>query len=108
MMAKVDIVLTDSGGIQEEAPALGKPVLVLRDTTERPEAVEAGTVKLIGTAYEDVLRETNRLLDDEKHYRSMAEAANPYGDGKACERIIKAILRKNGYPVENFSEFQHN
>ena len=108
LMAKVDIVLTDSGGIQEEAPALGKPVLVLRDTTERPEAVEAGTVKLIGTAYEDVLRETNRLLDDEKHYRSMAEAANPYGDGKACERIIKAILRKNGYSVENFSEFQHN
>ena len=108
LMAKVDIVLTDSGGIQEEAPALGKPVLVLRDTTERPEAVEAGTVKLIGTAYEDVLQETNRLLDDEEHYRSMAEAANPYGDGKACERIIKAILRKNGYSVENFSEFQHN
>ena len=108
LMAKVDIVLTDSGGIQEEAPALGKPVLVLRDTTERPEAVEAGTVKLVGTAYEDVLQETNRLLYDEEHYRSMAEAANPYGDGKACERIIKAILRKNGYSVENFSEFQHN
>ena len=108
LMAKVDIVLTDSGGIQEEAPALGKPVLVLRDTTERPEAVEAGTVKLVGTAYEDVLRETNRLLDDDEHYRSMAEAANPYGDGKGCERIIKAILRKNGYSVENFSEFQHN
>ena len=108
LMAKVDIVLTDSGGIQEEAPALGKPVLVLRDTTERPEAVEAGTVKLVGTADEDVLRETNRLLDDANHYRSMAEAANPYGDGKACERIIKAILRKNGYSVENFSEFQHN
>ena len=108
LMAKVDIVLTDSGGIQEEAPALGKPLLVLRDTTERPEAVEAGTVKLIGTAYEDVLRETNRLLDDEEHYRSMAEAANPYGDGRACQRIIKAILRKNGYSVENFSEFQHN
>ena len=108
LMAKVDIVLTDSGGIQEEAPALGKPVLVLRDTTERPEAVEAGTVKLVGTAYEDLLQETNRLLDDDEHYRSMAEAANPYGDGKACERIIKAILRKNGYSVENFSEFQHN
>lgn len=108
LMAKVDIVLTDSGGIQEEAPALGKPVLVLRDTTERPEAVEAGTVKLVGTAYEDVLQETNRLLDDDEHYHSMAEAANPYGDGKACERIIKAILRKNGYSVENFSEFQHN
>ena len=108
LMAKVDIVLTDSGGIQEEAPALGKPVLVLRDTTERPEAVDAGTVKLVGTAYEDVLRETNMLLDDADHYRSMAEAANPYGDGKACERIIKAILRKNGYDVEIFSEFQHN
>lgn len=108
LMAKVDIVLTDSGGIQEEAPALGKPVLVLRDTTERPEAVEAGTVKLIGTEYEDVLRETNLLLDDAEHYKSMAEAANPYGDGRACERIIKAILLQNGYKVENFSEFQHN
>nr|WP_293728106.1 UDP-N-acetylglucosamine 2-epimerase (non-hydrolyzing) [uncultured Phascolarctobacterium sp.] len=108
LMAKVDIVLTDSGGIQEEAPALGKPVLVLRDTTERPEAVEAGTVKLVGTAYEDVLRETNLLLDDAAHYRSMAEAANPYGDGKACQRIISAILRKNGFDAEIFSEFQHN
>lgn len=108
LMAKVDIVLTDSGGIQEEAPALGKPVLVLRDTTERPEAVEAGTVKLVGTAYEDVLRETNLLLDDAGHYRSMAEAANPYGDGKACQRIISAILRKNGFDAEIFSEFQHN
>lgn len=108
LMAKVDIVLTDSGGIQEEAPALGKPVLVLRDTTERPEAVEAGTVKLVGTAYEDVLAEANRLLDDKAYYQSMAEAANPYGDGRACERIIKAILQKNGYDVEIFSEFQHN
>ncbi len=108
LMAKVDVVLTDSGGIQEEAPALGKPVLVLRDTTERPEAVDAGTVKLVGTAYEDVLRETNLLLDDADHYRSMAEAANPYGDGKACERIVKAILRKNGFAAENFLEFQHN
>ena len=97
LMGKVDIVLTDSGGIQEEAPALGKPVLVLRDTTERPEAVDAGTVKLIGTAYEDVLRETNLLLDDSAHYKKMAEAANPYGDGKACERIIRAILQKNGF-----------
>lgn len=108
LMAKVDIVLTDSGGIQEEAPALGKPVLVLRDTTERPEAVEAGTVKLVGTAYEDVLTEANKLLDDKEYYQSMAEAANPYGDGRACERIIKAILQKNGYDVEIFSEFQHN
>ena len=107
LMAKVDIVLTDSGGIQEEAPALGKPVLVLRDTTERPEAVEAGTVKLVGTAYEEVLHETNLLLDDAEHYRSMAEAANPYGDGRACERIIKAILAKNGFAVENLPEFAH-
>ena len=95
LMAKVDIVLTDSGGIQEEAPALGKPVLVLRDTTERPEAVDAGTVKLVGTAYDDVLRETSLLLDDSKYYQSMAEAANPYGDGRACERIIRKILHEN-------------
>ena len=97
LMAKVDIVLTDSGGIQEEAPSLGKPVLVLRDTTERPEAVAAGTVKLVGTAYENILHETNMLLDDEAYYRQMAEAANPYGDGKACERIIKAILDKYNF-----------
>lgn len=108
LMGKVDIVLTDSGGIQEEAPALGKPVLVLRDTTERPEAVDAGTVKLIGTAYEDVLRETNLLLDDSAHYKKMAEAANPYGDGKACERIIRAILQKNGYNIKILSEFYSN
>ena len=108
LMGKVDIVLTDSGGIQEEAPALGKPVLVLRDTTERPEAVDAGTVKLIGTAYEDVLRETNLLLDNSAHYKKMAEAANPYGDGKACERIIRAILQKNGFNVKILSEFCSN
>lgn len=108
LMAKVDIVLTDSGGIQEEAPALGKPVLVLRDTTERPEAVDAGTVKLVGTGYEDVLRETNLLLDDAEYYQSMAEAANPYGDGRACERIIKHILHKNGYSVKILSEFSPN
>lgn len=107
LMAKVDIVLTDSGGIQEEAPALGKPVLVLRDTTERPEAVVAGTVKLVGTAYEDVLRETNLLLDDSEHYKLMSEAANPYGDGHACERIIKSILQKNGFNIENLPEFTH-
>ena len=105
LMAKVDIVLTDSGGIQEEAPALGKPVLVLRDTTERPEAVVAGTVKLIGTDYEAVLRETSALLDDAEHYRTMAEAVNPYGDGRACERIIREILAKHGYPVEKLEEF---
>ena len=108
LMGKVDIVLTDSGGIQEEAPALGKPVLVLRDTTERPEAVDAGTVKLVGTGYEDVLRETNLLLDDSVHYQKMAEAANPYGDGKACERIIRAILQKKGYNIKILSEFCTN
>lgn len=105
LMARVDIVLTDSGGIQEEAPALGKPVLVLRDTTERPEAVSAGTVKLIGTAYEDVLRETNLLLDDVAHYRSMAEAVNPYGDGEACARIVNRILKEFGFDVEDLPEF---
>lgn len=108
LMAKVDIVLTDSGGIQEEAPALGKPVLVLRDTTERPEAVSAGTVLLVGTAYEDVLRETNRLLDDAAHYKKMAEAANPYGDGQSCARIVNAVLRKNGFDVQKLSEFLTN
>ena len=108
LMGKVDIVLTDSGGIQEEAPALGKPVLVLRDTTERPEAVDAGTVKLVGTGYEDVLREANLLLDDPAHYQKMAEAANPYGDGKACERIIRAILQKKGYNIKILSEFCTN
>ena len=108
LMAKVDIVLTDSGGIQEEAPSLGKPVLVLRDTTERPEAVDAGTVKLVGTAYDDVLRETSLLLDDSKYYQSMAEAANPYGDGRACERIIRKILHENGYDIKILSEFSPN
>ncbi len=108
LMARVDIVLTDSGGIQEEAPALGKPVLVLRDTTERPEAVKAGTVKLVGTAYEDVLKETNMLLDNAAYYRSMADAANPYGDGKACSRIVNVILRRFGYDVKILSEFISN
>lgn len=105
MMAQVDIVLTDSGGIQEEAPALGKPVLVLRDTTERPEAVDAGTVKLVGTAYEDVLRETNKLLEDKEYYKQMSDACNPYGDGRAAERIIKIILCTYGYPVKPVEEF---
>lgn len=105
LMAKVDIVLTDSGGIQEEAPALGKPVLVLRDTTERPEAVTAGTVRLVGTNKELVQRETIKLLEDEKYYRSMSDACNPYGDGRAAERIVKIILKHYGYPIENISEF---
>ncbi|MEW6540371.1 MAG: UDP-N-acetylglucosamine 2-epimerase (non-hydrolyzing) [Bacillota bacterium] len=88
LMATAHLVLTDSGGLQEEAPALGKPVLVLRDTTERPEAVEAGTVRLVGLAEEDVRRETARLLSDAHAYRRMAEAVNPYGDGEAARRTV--------------------
>ncbi len=91
LMEKSDIVLTDSGGIQEEAPGLGKPVLVMRETTERPEALEAGTVKLVGTRYEDILGEVSRLIEDDKRYEAMSKAANPYGDGKACQRIIKTL-----------------
>jgi len=105
LMAKVDIVLTDSGGIQEEAPALGKPVLVLRDTTERPEAVTAGTVRLVGTNKELVKKETIKLLEEKEYYREMSEACNPYGDGRAAERIIKLILSHYGYPVTTVSEF---
>ncbi len=88
LMELSSIVLTDSGGIQEEAPGLGKPVLVMRDTTERPEALAAGTVKLVGTNREKIVTEVSRLLDDSAHYASMAEAQNPYGDGKACRRIV--------------------
>lgn len=105
LMARADLVLTDSGGIQEEAPALGKPVLVLRNTTERPEAIDAGTVKLVGTEYADVLKETCLLLDDDECYREMAEAVNPYGDGNACARIVKIILHNFGYNVEVLPEF---
>lgn len=92
LMEKADIVLTDSGGIQEEAPGLGKPVLVMRDTTERPEAVEAGTVKLVGTNYQAIIDNVSRLLTDTAEYEKMSKANNPYGDGKACERIINKIL----------------
>ena len=88
------IILTDSGGIQEEAPSLGKPVLVLRDTTERPEGIEAGTLKLVGTDEKTIYRETRRLLTDEEEYRRMSRASNPYGDGHASERIADAIIRK--------------
>lgn len=91
LMEKSTLVLTDSGGIQEEAPGLGKPVLVMRDTTERPEAVEAGTVKLVGTNYDLIVSETSLLLDDPTHYNKMAQANNPYGDGKACGRIIDFV-----------------
>ena len=88
LMEKATLVLTDSGGIQEEAPGLGKPVLVMRDTTERPEALEAGTVKLVGTDYEKIVLEVSQLLDDAAYYDLMSKAVNPYGDGKACERIV--------------------
>lgn len=91
LMEKANIVLTDSGGIQEEAPGLGKPVLVMRDTTERPEALEAGTVKLVGTSRDTIVNELSRLLDDPASYEKMSKALNPYGDGKACGRIVERI-----------------
>ncbi len=91
LMEKSTIVLTDSGGIQEEAPGLGKPVLVMRDTTERPEALEAGTVKLVGTNYDKIVSEVSALIDDEEYYDKMSKAVNPYGDGLACERIVNAL-----------------
>ena len=91
LMEKSYLVLTDSGGIQEEAPGLGKPVLVMRDTTERPEAVEAGTVKLVGTNRDLIVGEVSALLDNENYYLSMSKAVNPYGDGQACERIVEIL-----------------
>ena len=91
LMERSSIVLTDSGGIQEEAPGLGKPVLVMRDTTERPEALEAGTVRLVGTNRETIICETTRLLDDPAHYQAMSHAVNPYGDGLACHRILEKL-----------------
>ena len=91
LMERSCMVLTDSGGIQEEAPGLGKPVLVMRDTTERPEAVDAGTVKLVGTDYGRIVSETSRLLDDVAAYNAMSHAVNPYGDGLACRRIVGAL-----------------
>lgn len=105
LMARSSIVLTDSGGIQEEAPSLGKPVLVLRDTTERPEAVEAGTVKLVGTN-EDVIYDTAyRLLTDSFAYEAMSEAVNPYGDGKAAQRIAEVLLYHSGLSDKKPSKF---
>ncbi len=92
LMEKSAVVLTDSGGIQEEAPGLGKPVLVMRDTTERPEALEAGTVKLVGTDYDKIVSEVSALLDDEAYYEKMSKAVNPYGDGLACSRIINQLV----------------
>jgi UDP-N-acetylglucosamine 2-epimerase (non-hydrolysing) len=91
LMSKSYMVLTDSGGIQEEAPGLGKPVLVMRDTTERPEAIEAGTVLLVGTNRKRIITEVSYLLNDQTHYQTMSQASNPYGDGKACEHIVEFI-----------------
>lgn len=95
LMEKSSIVLTDSGGIQEEAPGLGKPVLVMRDTTERPEALKAGTVKLVGTDYDKIVTEVSSLLDNQMYYDEMSKAVNPYGDGKACERIVGLLIEKS-------------
>lgn len=95
-MAKADLILTDSGGIQEEAPALGKPVLVLRNTTERPEGLAAGTLKLVGTSQENVYRQFKELLESEAEYRRMSTASNPYGDGTASRRIADALTRELG------------
>jgi UDP-N-acetylglucosamine 2-epimerase (non-hydrolysing) len=94
LMEQSTLVLTDSGGIQEEAPGLGKPVLVMRDTTERPEALDAGTVKLVGTNYDLIVKEVSMLLDDKAYYSSMAQANNPYGDGQACERILDILVER--------------
>ena len=91
-MARSYLILTDSGGVQEEAPSLGKPVLVMRDTTERPEGIEAGTLKLVGTEEEKIYQEVNRLLGDQSMYSRMSKAVNPYGDGHASERIVQAII----------------
>ena len=99
LMEKSSIVLTDSGGIQEEAPGLGKPVLVMRDTTERPEALSSGTVHLVGTDYEKIMNEVSTLLEDEQAYAKMSKAVNPYGDGKACERIVRIL---NGETVDRY------
>lgn len=91
LMEKSNIVLTDSGGIQEEAPGLGKPVLVMRDTTERPEALDAGTVKLVGTDYDKIVKGVSTLIDNQEYYETMSKAVNPYGDGKACKRIVEYL-----------------
>ena len=91
LMDRSYFIITDSGGVQEEAPSLGKPVLVMRDTTERPEALEAGTVKLVGTNPEHIVQNAHRLLSDIEAYRQMSKAGNPYGDGHACEKIVKTM-----------------
>lgn len=105
LMNKCYMVMTDSGGLQEEAPHLGKPVLVLRNVTERPEAVEAGTVKLVGTEIEDIIDEAYKILKNKEVYDSMSKALNPYGDGKASERIVDAILHNFGFNNDRVREF---
>ncbi|ERK32247.1 non-hydrolyzing UDP-N-acetylglucosamine 2-epimerase [Clostridium intestinale] len=108
LMNKCFMVMTDSGGLQEEAPHLGKPVLVLRDVTERPEAVEAGTVKLVGTDVETIIKEANDLIRDKEAYERMSKSVNPYGDGKASERIVDAIEKYFGLSDKEIEEFKNN
>ena len=105
LMEKSTIVLTDSGGIQEEAPGLGKPVLVMRNTTERPEALDAGTVKLVGTNHDLIVSEVSRLLEDQNYYDQMSHAVNPYGDGKSCNRIVRVL---NGEEVDRYGCWPHD
>ena len=97
LMSLSYLVLTDSGGVQEEAPSLGKPVLVLRNTTERPEAVEAGTVRLVGTCIKEIVKTTQLLIDDKNEYGKMSKASNPYGDGKACEKDLRIKILPTSY-----------
>jgi len=94
MMDKSTFIITDSGGVQEEAPSLGKPVLVMRDTTERPEALEAGTVKLVGTDTELIINEAQKLIDDKNAYDKMSKASNPYGNGEACQKIVDFLAKQ--------------
>jgi UDP-N-acetylglucosamine 2-epimerase (non-hydrolysing) len=105
LMNKCFMVMTDSGGLQEEAPHLGKPVLVLRDVTERPEAVSAGTVKLVGTNEEEIIENANKLIRDKIEYDKMSKSINPYGDGNASKRIVDAILYSFGINKDRISEF---
>jgi UDP-N-acetylglucosamine 2-epimerase (non-hydrolysing) len=93
-MKRSTLILTDSGGLQEEAPSFGVPVLVMRETTERPEGVDAGTLKLVGTETSHIVQEAKRLLEDESEYAKMAKASNPYGDGHAAERIVEALANR--------------
>jgi len=108
LMRASTMILTDSGGIQEEAPSLGKPVLVLRKTTERPEGVHAGVAKLVGTDQSVIVSETSRLLSDSKAYQAMSQVASPYGDGRAAERIMAAIRHRFGIDADRPRDFAHD